>query len=126
MELWNPNLRNEAIAFIRKAKNGTRIEFKGPRRSTDQNSKMWAMLSDIARQLKWHGVTLTADDWKLMFLDALKREVRMVPNIDNNGFVNLGRSSSDLDKEEMSDLFELMNAFAANHGVTFSGEELAA
>jgi hypothetical protein len=80
---------------------------------------MWAMLTDIATQLPWHGVKLTPEDWKLVFLDALKRELRMVPNIDGTGFVNLGRSSSDLSKEEMSDLFELIHAFGAKHGVTF-------
>jgi len=43
----------------------------------------------------------------------------MVPNIDGNGFVNLGRSSSDLSKAEMTDLIDLIHAFGANHGVTF-------
>jgi hypothetical protein len=81
---------------------------------------MWAMLTDIAKQLPWHGVRLRPDDWKLVFLDALKREVRMVPNLDGNGFVNLGRSSSDLSKGEMSDLMELMTAFGAQHGVVFT------
>jgi hypothetical protein len=71
---------------------------KAPKRSLPQNDRMWAMLTDLAAQVKWHGLRLTADDWKLIFLDALKREVRMVPNLDGNGFVSLGRSSSDLSK----------------------------
>lgn len=98
---------------------GARVEFKAPKRTTDQNSLMWAMLTDVATQLKWHGLKLTPDDWKLIFLDALKREVRIVPNIDGTGFVNLGRSSSDLSKQEMSDLIEIILMFGANHGVTF-------
>jgi hypothetical protein len=98
---------------------GSRVEFKAPRRTLPQNDKMWSMLTDVATQLRWHGVRLSADDWKLMFLDGLKRELRMVPNIDGTGFVNLGRSSSDLSKEEMSDLFELIHAFGAKHGVVF-------
>ena len=73
--------------------------------------------------MPWHGLRLTLDDWKLIFLDALKREVRMVPNIDGNGFVSLGRSSSDLSKEEMGDLLELIYAFGARHDVVFSGPE---
>lgn len=80
---------------------------------------MWAMLTDIASQVEWHGLKLSADDWKLIFLDGLKAELRLVPNIDGNGFVNLGRSSSDLSKEEMGDLMALIEAFGANHGVVF-------
>lgn len=101
---------------------GSRVEFKKPRRTLPQNDKMWSMLTDVSTQLKWHGLTLSTEDWKLIFLDALSRDVRMVPNIDGTGFVNLGRSSSDLSKEEMSDLFELIWAFGAKHGVKFSDE----
>lgn len=105
---------------------GTRCEFKETKRSVPQNDRMWAALTDIANQMTWHGVKLSADDWKLVFLDALKREVRMVPNIDGNGFVNLGRSSSDLSKGEMSDLLELINAFAAKHEITLNDQSEAA
>jgi hypothetical protein len=77
------------------------------------------MLTDVAEQLPWHGMKLKSDDWKLVFLDALKREVRLVPNIDGTGFVNLGRSSSDLTKEEMGDLMTLIEEFGARHGVVF-------
>jgi hypothetical protein len=59
---------------------------------------MWAMLTEVASQVDYHGTKLTPDDWKLIFLDGLKREMRIVPNLDGNGFVNLGRSSSDLSK----------------------------
>ena len=84
------------------------------------------MLTDVSTQVPWHGIKLSPDDWKLLFLDALKREVRMVPNLDGNGFVSLGRSSSDLSKEEMGDLMELISAFGANRGVKFHTEENAA
>ena len=77
------------------------------------------MLTDVATQLPWHGQKLLAEDWKFIFLDGLKRELRIVPNMDGTGFVNLGRSSSDLSKAEMSDLMELIAAFGATHGVVF-------
>jgi len=111
--------RAKAARWVTQAPAGTRVEFKAPKRSLPQNDLMWAALTDVATQLKWHGIKLSPDDWKLIFLDALKREVRMVPNIDGNGFVNLGRSSSDLSKAEMTDLIDLIHAFGANHGVTF-------
>ena len=113
------SVRERAEDWIRRAPVGTRVTFAGPKRTLDQNSKMWAMLTDIARQVPWHGIKLSPNDWKLIFLDGLNRELRLVPNLDGTGFVNLGRSSSDLDKQEMSDLFELMQAFGAEHGVEF-------
>lgn len=118
--LMNDRLRERAIDLVRRAPAGSRVEFKGPKRSGDQNAKMWCLLSELASQVRWHGVRLTADDWKLVFMDALKRENRLVPNIDGNGFVNLGRSSSDLDKAEFSDLIELIYKFGAEHDVEFS------
>lgn len=117
--LWNDAMREKAIDWIRRAPKESRVEFKGPKRTLDQNSRMWAMLTDIATQLVWHGVKLTPDDWKLMMLDGLKRELRLVPNINGDGFVNLGRSSSDLTVDEMTDLIELIFEFGARHGVVW-------
>lgn len=117
--LVNDNIRNRAIDWVKRAPPGTRLEFKGPKRSLPQNDRMWAMLTDVSTQLRWHGLKLPPDDWKLIFLDALKHELRMVPNLDGNGFVGLGRSSSDLSKSEMGDLMELIAAFGARNGVKF-------
>lgn len=118
--------RRRAAEWAMKSPAGTRIEFKAGKRSVDQNSKMWATLTDIASQVQWHGMKLTTDDWKLIFLDALRREIggelRIVPNLDGNGFVNVGTSSSDLSKDEMSMLIELAHKFGAEHDVTFADE----
>jgi hypothetical protein len=117
--LVSPEIRQKAARWAAKLPEGTRVDFKEPKRSLPQNARFWAMLTDVATQLKWHGLTLSTDDWKLIFLDALKRELRMVPNLDGSGFVNLGRSSSDLSKGEMADLITLIEQFGANHGVVF-------
>lgn len=117
--LANDEIRAKALAWVRKAPAETRLEFKAPKRTLPQNARFWALLTDIASQVEWHGLKLTPDDWKLIFLDALKAELRLVPNIEGTGFVNLGRSSSDLSKEEMGDLMALIEAFGANHGVAF-------
>jgi len=112
--------REKVALWASKAPPGTRVEFKATKRSLPQNARMHAMLGEIASQVKWHGVWLKADDYKLIFLDALKRELRIVPNLDGTGFVNLGRSSSDLSKEEMSDLIEIITAWGVEHGVRFN------
>jgi len=118
--------RQRAASWAHKAPAGTRVEFKASKRSLPQNDRMWAMLTEVARQVPWHGLVLKPDDWKLIFLDALKREVRAVPNLDGTGFVNVGRSSSDLSKAEMSDLMELIGAFGAERGVVFHDDARAA
>ncbi|MEF3124540.1 recombination protein NinB [Rhizobium leguminosarum] len=119
--LANEHFRQKAIDWIRRAPVDTRVEFKGPKRTTPQNDRMWAMLTDLSLQLAWYGQQLTPDDWKLVMLDALRREkseqIRMVQNTDGSGLVPLGTSSSDLSKDEMTDLIEIIFAFGAQHGV---------
>lgn len=112
--------REQASRWCLNAPINTRIEFKEPKRSIPQNDRMWAMLTEIAKQHLYHGLKLSPDDWKLLFLDALKREVRMVPNIDGTGFVNLSKSSSDLSKEEFGGLFDVIEAFCAREGISLS------
>ncbi|MFG1302129.1 recombination protein NinB [Xanthobacter sp. V3C-3] len=114
--------RELAASWVKNAPYGTRLEFKEAKRTVPQNDRMWALLTDVARQVDYHGLRLSPADWKLIFLDALKREVRMVPNLDGNGFVSLGRSSSDLSKSEMSDLMALIEEFAARNGVVFTDD----
>jgi hypothetical protein len=63
------------------------------------------------------------DDWKLVFMDALNREMRVVPNIDGTGFVQLGRKTSKLTVPEMNELMALIEAFAAQHGIDLSMKE---
>lgn len=118
--------RDRVARIVAAAPFRSRVEVKAAKRSIPQNDRMWAMLTEVSHQLPWHGVKLRPDDWKLMFLDALKRELRMVPNLDGSGFVNLGRSSSDLTKDEMSDLIELIFKFGAEHGVKFQDDANAA
>ena len=123
--LYDSKIRAKAIDWVTRAPKDTRVTFQGPQRSLQANAKMWVLLGEVAAQLPWHGLRLSADDYKLIFLDALKREVRMVPNLDGNGFVSLGRSSSDLSKEEMADLITLIVEFGERHGVVFHEPERA-
>jgi hypothetical protein len=117
--------RERAAQYVALAPDGTRIEFKAAKRSLPQNALMWSLLSDLAHQLTWYGQKLTADDWKLMFLDGLGREVRVVPNLDGDGFVNLGRRSSDLSKDEMSQMIELIRKVGAENNVRFIDDDAA-
>lgn len=117
--LANDAIREKAHTWINAAPVKSRVEFKAPRRSIDQNAKLWACLGDVAKQVRYHGLTLTPDDFKTLFMDALNRETRMVPNIDNTGFVSLGRSSSDLTVSEMADLITIIVQWGDANGVIF-------
>lgn len=112
--------RERASKILKAAPFGSRFEIKAAQRTQPQNDKMWAMLTEVAQQLPWHGCKLRPDDWKLLFLDALKRELVTIPNLEGNGFVNLSQSSSDLTRQEMGDLIELIGEFGARHGVRFA------
>jgi len=89
-------------------------------RTDEQNRKLWPMLQDVATQVEWFGQRLEKEDWKLIFLAALNRETRIVPNLENNGFVNLSTSSSKLSKAQFRDLIELIYAFGAERGVVWT------
>jgi len=118
--------RARAVKWIAQAPAGTRLEFKAPRRTLDQNAKMWAMLTEIAAQKEHCGRKYPPETWKALFLHALGREMQFVPALDGQTFLPLGQRSSDLTKAEMSDLIELLHAWGAENGVVFRDEEMAA
>ena len=116
--------REQAVAACRKALPGTRVEFMGIKRSLDQNSLLWARLTDVAKQVEWYGQKLAPEDWKDMFTASL-RKARVVPGLDPGGFVLLGLHTSNMSTEEMTNLLDLIDAFAAEHCVVWHWEEAA-
>ena len=119
ISLNSPTLRQFAASYILDAApDGCVVSFKEPTRSLEQNSRLWAMLSEIAEQVEWYGKRLTAEDWKTVFTASL-RQTRVVPTIDGDGFVPLGMSTSKMSVAEMSALMELIEAFGAQRGVVF-------
>jgi len=117
--------RERVARWARNVPAGTRIEFKSPRRSLEQNALMWQRLGEIAHQVEWYGLKLSAEDWKDV-LSASLRKARVVPGIDAGSFVPLGMRTSDMSKQEMTDLLELIGAFGAEKGVVFRDLEGAA
>jgi hypothetical protein len=99
---------------------GKRLWFhvRSDTRSLAQNARMWAMLTDVSKQVEWYEHRLTPQEWKDVFTAALKGQKR-VPGLNGN-FVVLGTSTSQMTVAEMGDLMELMSAFGADNGVVFS------
>ena len=119
------NNRELIRRWLDRAPDGYRVEIAEPKRTDAQNRLLWPLLSALSIQVKWHGLTLSPDDWKDVMTAGLKREARMVPNMDGNGFVALGMRTSTMTKAEFSELVELIHAFAAREGVDLSREDAA-
>ncbi|NBW19420.1 MAG: recombination protein NinB [Caulobacteraceae bacterium] len=116
-----PATRRRAHECVKDCPDGWTATFAPPKRSGDQNARMWAMLGEISRQVVWHGQKLTPENWKDVFTAALKRQA-VVPGLEG-GFVVLGTSTRRMCKAEMGELMELMSAFAAERGVVFRAAE---
>jgi hypothetical protein len=113
-----------AAAQCKSAPYGIEVLFRERSRTADQNDKMWAMLSDVAKQLDWHGSKLTAAQWKLIFLSGLHRDAGVVPDYSGTGVIPLNISSSSaLTVRQMTDLIELIYAYGAEHGVVWRNDE---
>jgi hypothetical protein len=95
-----------------------RVSIGRPRRTLDQNAKMWPMLHDLAKQVDWYGQKLIAEEWKDVLTAGLKKQ-RAVPGIDG-GFVILGAHTSKMSTKDLAELVELMYAFGAEHGVKWT------
>lgn len=85
------------------------------------NRKMWAMLKDVSEQVIWHGKKLTSEDWKCLFSASLEKQ-RAEPGLDG-GFVVMAVSTRKQSQKWFSDLFELMNAFGAEHDVRWTEQD---
>lgn len=119
--LYGSTERKRVAHWAMTAPTCSRVELKQPQRTLPQNDRMWAMLTDVARQLDWHGMRYSPDDWKDFFMHAL-RQARWMP-AEDGGMIPIGMRTSDLGVGEMGELMDLMEAFGARHGVTFSGVE---
>ena len=97
------------------------------KRTTDQNRKMWPLLNEVASQATLNRERFSAEEWKLIFLSALSRVMRLEMKIIRGIYgepINLGRSTSKLEKEHFSDLIELILCFGAENGVVFKDDKL--
>lgn len=124
--LHTPADRLRATHWVSRARPGTRIEFKSSKRTLPQNALMWVLLTHVSVQKEHFGRKYSPDDWKIIFLNALGRETRFVPSLDGTGFIPIGQSSSDLSKEEMTGMIELLLSWGAQNGVKFEDDGKAA
>ena len=115
LQLW-PLLKSMLMAGHRVV-----VEIKPETRTLAQNARLWAMLTDVSKQVNWYGRKLSEEEWKHVFTASLAKQ-DVVPGIDG-GFVVLGKSTSKMTKPEMSELQDLIEAFGAQQGVRFTAPE---
>lgn len=114
--------RSQIATWARNVPVGTTVEFRAPRRSSDQNALMWSLLGQVSKEVVWYGQKLSSEDWKDV-LTASLRHARVVPGIDPGTFVPLGMRTSQMTKEEITNLIDLIEAFGAQQGVKFREHE---
>ena len=114
-------LEQQALAceIIRRAPTDSVVKVSGPTRTLDQNSKLWAMLSDVSRA-KPEGRHWTPEVWKAAFMHALGHEMQFEQAIDGRGFFPLGFRTSRLSKAQFADLITTVQEYGDRHGVAWS------
>ena len=101
-----------------------RMEIKAESKSRDQEQKYHAMLGEIAEQASHIGAKWDAEDWKRLLVDKFVREelsevTKVIPNLDNNGIVQLGLQTRNFTKEQAMDFITFLEAWGANNGIIY-------
>lgn len=117
--LRNDDIRRNAINAIMEADDGSRLTIAPPQRSSDQNAKMWAMLSDVAKA-KPEGRNWTTETWKAAFMHYLGHQVMFADGLDGSGPFPVGFRTSRLTVAQMSDLITVIYQYGDEHGVEWT------
>jgi hypothetical protein len=120
--LVNSLVRQNAVLAVSFAPEGYEVIVQEKTRTSAQNKRLWAMLSDISNQVEWHGRKLDSIQWKNFFSAVLLGQ-ESVPNLDSTGFVVLGKATSKMSVSEMTEMQELMSAFGAERNVRWSDNQ---
>jgi len=117
--LW-PKVK-EALASGKKLT----LEIKDASKSRDQEEKYHAMIGEIAKQAQHLGSKWDAESWKRLLVDQFCRDNDIktsvvIPNLSGDGIVQLGMQTRKFTKEQASEFVEWLNAWGAEHGITYS------
>lgn len=117
--LRGPSQRRFAKEMIDAAPDDAVVNIRAATRSTDQNAKLWAMLSDVARA-KPEGRHWTTDTWKAAFMNALGHQCQFAEGLDGSGPFPVGFRSSKMNKAQMSDMITMIYEYGDRHGVVWT------
>lgn len=111
--------RHLAKRLIDAAPSDAVVNVREASRNSDQNARMWAMLSDVARA-KPEGRHWTPETWKSAFMHSLGWQVQFCEGLDNSGPFPIGFRSSRLTVKQMADLITVIQEYGDRHGVRWS------
>ena len=111
--------RDFAQRLVAQAPLGYVVSVKPQTRSGEQNALMWALLTEISKA-KPYGREATPESWKLLFMHACGHACQFEIGLNGSPFP-VGFRSSQLSKEQMSDLIEYIRAYAAEAGLELKG-----
>lgn len=116
--ILNPRNRELALRGVRNAPDGYVLRLDEPNRSLEQNAMFWTLVGQVqkARPLH-HGVRMTPELWRVVFMDELGAEQVFIPRLNGDGMIPAGHRSSKLSVKQMTDLIELVTAFCAREGI---------
>jgi hypothetical protein len=123
--------RRGAHVALDEAPAGYVVRISKPARSRDQNDKLHAMFSDVAKCCEFMGQKRDTETWKRLLVDSFARikqaegqpltgQGEIVPNLDGTGFVQLGVQTRRLKKAECAELIEFLYAWGAEKNVRWS------
>lgn len=107
--------RNGALEAVKQAPDGYLVEIRSKTRTLPQNAHLWALLTQVSREVVWCEQHLPPEDWKHIFTAHLKKQ-RLIPGLDGE-MVVLGSSTSTMSRKEMADLIELIYSFMVEQGL---------
>ena len=81
-------------------------------RSGQANKLMWVKLHELERTRRWHGRKLAASNWKHLITAGMEQKV-VVPNIAGDGFVVLGKATSNMTVKQMNLVIEMADYLLA-------------
>lgn len=121
--LRNPYIRDRACEAIRSASENAVVTIAAATRSNEQNAKMWAMLSDVAKA-RPEGRHWTPETWKAAFMHYLGHQVMFCEGLAGTGPFPLGFRSSRLTVGQMADLITCIQQYGDEHGVVWTEDDL--
>lgn len=122
--LHSGSQRDFAKRMIDQSPVGAILTIREAKRSTDQNSKFWALLSDISRS-KPDGRHATPEVWKALLMHACGHAVQFELGINGQPFP-VGFRSSQLTKAEMADLITFAIEYGDSKGVQWTDPAMEA
>ena len=99
---------------------------EGERRASEQNAKMWAMLTEFSQQLEHGGRYYDPEHWKAILLHAWGQEIEFLPALDGKTFIPYGNQSSKMLKRDMISFLDFIGIEGNRRGVVFRDDPIDA